>query len=94
MNKKHLIACVSALFLWTSCMNNSSSHFISDTAYRTQVETDFQSRQTTLSEGNLFTVFNQSMTPEEKEIARLKRENRDLKDALDILKKAISILND
>ena len=34
------------------------------------------------------------MTPEEKEIARLKRENRDLKDALDILKKAISILND
>ena len=67
MNKKHLIACVSALFLWTSCMNNSSSHFISDTAYRTQVETDFQSRQTTLSEGNLFTVFNQSMTPEEKE---------------------------
>ena len=42
-----------------------SFHF--STAYRTQVETDFQSRQTTLSEGNLFTVFNQSMTPEEKE---------------------------
>ena len=67
MNKKHLITFVSALFLWTSCSNNSSSHFISDTAYRTQVETDFQSRQTTLSEGNLFTVFDQSMTPEEKE---------------------------
>lgn len=34
------------------------------------------------------------LTAEEKEIARLNRENRDLKDALDILKKAISILND
>ena len=32
------------------------------------------------------------MTEEEKEIARLKRELRDTKDALDILKKAISIL--
>jgi len=30
----------------------------------------------------------------EKEIARLKKELRDSKDALDILKKAISILND
>jgi transposase len=34
------------------------------------------------------------MTAEEKELARLKRENRDLKDALEILKKAIGILND
>ena len=37
---------------------------------------------------------NGPMTAEEKELARLKRENRDLKDALEILKKAISILND
>ncbi len=34
------------------------------------------------------------MTEEEKEIARLRRENRDLQDALEVLKKAISILND
>ena len=34
------------------------------------------------------------MTDEEKELARLRRENRDLKDALEVLKKAISILND
>ncbi len=34
------------------------------------------------------------LTEEEKEIARLKRENRDLQDALEVLKKAISILND
>lgn len=37
---------------------------------------------------------NSPMTAEEKELARLKRENRDLKDALEILKKAIGILND
>lgn len=36
---------------------------------------------------------NGSMTDSEKEIARLKRENRDLQDALQVLKKAISILN-
>ena len=34
------------------------------------------------------------MTDTEKELARLRRENRDLQDALEILKKAISILND
>ena len=33
------------------------------------------------------------MTDAEKELARLGRENRDLKDALAVLKKAISILN-
>ncbi|MBO4705195.1 MAG: transposase [Spirochaetaceae bacterium] len=34
------------------------------------------------------------LTDEEKELARLRRENRDLQDALEVLKKAISILND
>ena len=34
------------------------------------------------------------MTDSEKELARLRRENRDLQDALAVLKKAISILND
>ena len=35
-----------------------------------------------------------NLTPEEKEIARLRRENQELQDALKILKKAISILGD
>lgn len=34
------------------------------------------------------------LTEEEKEIRRLQRENRDLEDALEILKKAIGILGD
>lgn len=34
------------------------------------------------------------LTDTEKELARLRRENRDLQDALAILKKAISTLND
>ena len=34
------------------------------------------------------------LTDTEKELARLRRENRDLQDALAVLKKAISILND
>lgn len=35
-----------------------------------------------------------NLTDAEKELARLRRENRDLQDALEVLKKAISILND
>ena len=35
-----------------------------------------------------------NLTDTEKELARLRRENRDLQDALAILKKAIGILND
>lgn len=35
-----------------------------------------------------------NLTPEEKEIMRLKRENQELQDALKILKKAISILGE
>lgn len=35
-----------------------------------------------------------NLTDAEKELARLHRENRDLQDALAVLKKAISILND
>ena len=35
-----------------------------------------------------------SLTDAEKELARLRRENRDLQDALAVLKKAIGILND
>lgn len=35
-----------------------------------------------------------NLTEEEKEINRLRRENKDLQDALEILKKAISILGD
>jgi len=34
------------------------------------------------------------LTDQEKELIKLQRENRDLKDALEVLKKAISILND
>ena len=34
------------------------------------------------------------LSDKEKELIRLQRENRDLKDALEVLKKAISILND
>lgn len=35
-----------------------------------------------------------NLTEEERRIAQLERENRDLKDAIEVLKKAISILND
>lgn len=66
MNKKQLLLLLSVFFMWTSCQNQSS-HFITDEAYRTQVETDLQARQADLTQGDLFAVFNQPMSPAEKE---------------------------
>ena len=45
-------------------------------------------------QGSRDTSASTPMTDAEKELARLRRENRDLQDALAVLKKAISILND
>ena len=53
MNKKQLLLLLSVFFMWTSCQNQSS-HFITDEAYRTQVETDLQARQADLTQGDLF----------------------------------------
>lgn len=47
-----------------SCNNH---HFISDAKYRAEVENDFQEKQAALPNGNLFAVFNEQMTPEERE---------------------------
>ena len=64
MNKKHLFALLFTLLVWTSC--NNQQHFITDAAYRAEVENDFQAKQAALPNGNLFAVFNDQMTPEEK----------------------------
>ena len=64
-NKKHLFALLFTLLVWTSC--NNQQHFITDTAYRAEVENDFQAKQAALPNGNLFAVFNDQMTPEERE---------------------------
>ena len=65
MNKKHLFTLLFTLLVWTSC--NNQQHFITDAAYRAEVENDFQAKQAALPNGNLFAVFNDQMTPEERE---------------------------
>ena len=65
MNKKHLFTLLFTLLVWTSC--NNQQHFINDAAYRAEVENDFQAKQAALPNGNLFAVFNDQMTPEERE---------------------------
>ena len=65
MNKKHLFTWLCAALLFTGC--GDSSHFISDAAFRTEVEKDFQAKQVALPNGDLFEVFNEQMTPKEKE---------------------------
>lgn len=63
--QKHLFALLFTLLVWTSC--NNQQHFITDAAYRAEVENDFQAKQAALPNGNLFAVFNDQMTPEERE---------------------------
>lgn len=65
MNKKQLLALLFVFLLTASC--NQQKHFISDDAFRQEVEQDFQTKQAALPNGDLFKVFNQQMAPEEKE---------------------------
>ena len=65
MHKTQLFALLFILLIGTAC--NKRQHFISDDAFRAEVEKDFQAKQAALPDGDLFTVFNQQMTPEEKE---------------------------
>ena len=65
MHKTHLFVLLFALLIGTAC--NKEKHFISDNAFRAEVEKDFQAKQAALPDGDLFAVFNQQMTPVEKE---------------------------
>lgn len=56
--------------LWLSCLFpacTSSDHFLKETDYRQKVETDFNQKKEILNRGNLFAVFNEEMTQEERE---------------------------
>lgn len=58
------------LGLWLSCLFpacTSSDHFLKETDYRQKVETDFNQKKEILTRGNLFEVFNEEMTQEERE---------------------------
>ena len=58
------------LGLWLSCLFpacTSSDHFLKETDYRQKVETDFNQKKEILNRGNLFAVFNEEMTQEERE---------------------------
>ncbi len=65
MIKTNLFLLLFVLLAGTSC--NRQQHFISDDAFRAEVEKDFQAKQAALPNGDLFSVFNQQMTPDEKE---------------------------
>lgn len=58
------------LAFWLSCLFpacTSSDHFLKETDYRQKVETDFNQKKEILNRGNLFAVFNEEMTQEERE---------------------------
>lgn len=65
INRTLLLCAACVAFLW-SC-GSSEKHFITDEAYRTQVETDFAAKKELMNRGDLFSVFNQELTTEERE---------------------------
>lgn len=63
MNKQLLLLCI--LFVCAAC--NNEKHFITDNNFRNEVEKDFEAKKTALPEGELFSIFNSTMDPVEKE---------------------------
>ena len=60
-----LLFAASLMTLW-SC-GPKEKHFISDEAYRNQVKQDFEAKKELMNRGDLFSIFNEQMTAEERE---------------------------
>ena len=63
------LAIAAAIISFVSCKKQNDQHFITDEAYRAQVETDFEARKE-LAKGRsteLFSVFDEKLTLEETE---------------------------
>lgn len=65
MMKTNLLLVLLVLIVGTSC--NEKRRLISDKAFRAEVEKDFRTKKAKLPNGELFSIFNQSMTAQEKE---------------------------
>ncbi|MDO4757530.1 MAG: transglutaminase domain-containing protein, partial [Parabacteroides sp.] len=63
MIKKTILFVLLTLMIGTSC----TKKFISDKSYLKEVEADFHAKKAALPHGNLFTVFDQSLTKNEKQ---------------------------
>ena len=66
MNKYHLLNLLTFLCFFISCQR-LEEHFITDESYRSQVYEDLQERESALNHGDLFSIFDQSMSMEERE---------------------------
>lgn len=65
MNKKLVTICLLTILLSSGC--NRQEHFITDRTARTRVMDDFREKQSLLPEGDLFAVFDESVTLRERE---------------------------
>ena len=63
MTKTGLFIVLFTLLIGTSC----KKEFISDKTYRAEVQKDFNAKKAALPHGNLFTIFDQSLTDNEKQ---------------------------
>lgn len=65
MTKTHLFLLLLLFLAGTAC--NEKRHLLADDAFRAEVEKDFQAKKTVLPAGELFTVFDQPLTDDERE---------------------------
>jgi transglutaminase-like putative cysteine protease len=69
--KRTLLLSGLAAVLWIGATSCGGKHFITDEAYRAQVEKDFEAKKALLPDGDLFAVFDTpGLTPEEEEALR------------------------
>lgn len=64
--KKTILCSLFFSFVLFGC-GQKDQHFITDQAFRTKVEADFNAKQAALPHGDLFSVFQTDMTPQERE---------------------------
>lgn len=65
MKKAILSLLISPLVLFVGC--KKEQHFITDATFRAKVQTDFNAKKAALPHGDLFSVFEAEMTPQERE---------------------------
>ena len=66
MKLRTLFASALGLILAVSC-TSKGGHLISDDAERAQVQSDFDARKAALTQGNLFSIFDQQLTEKQRE---------------------------
>ena len=89
---KFLSICALSVALMFSTLSCTSKHLISDEAERALVQSDFDKRAATWNQGDLFKVFEQEMTDQQREALTFLYAYMPLGDITDLLHALLTLL--